>query len=262
MGSQLAEHAIENRRLWNAMAADWEEAGERHWNRTEAVWGGWNVPSDDRVTLFPQSFAGLNCVELGCGTGYVSRWMEQRGAAKVVGVDLSIGQLGTARRLRGEHGSTIALVNATAEQVPLADGTFDVAVSEYGAAIWCEPRAWLTEARRLLRPGGWLAFLGHHPLAMMCFPQDGTAAIARTLQRPYFDMKRFDWREAIEDPGGIEFNLPISEWMRLFVDCGFELVEYVEVRVPEGDADERRFGVDRGWATAFPSEQIWKLRRR
>jgi hypothetical protein len=30
----------------------------------------------------------------------------------------------------------------------------DLAVSEYGASIWCDPHRWIPEAHRLLRPGG------------------------------------------------------------------------------------------------------------
>ena len=51
------------------------------------------------------------------------------------------------------------LVHADAEQVPYPDGSFDLALSEYGASSWCDPHGWVPEAARLLRPGGWLVFL-------------------------------------------------------------------------------------------------------
>ena len=46
--------------------------------------------------------------------------------------------------------------------MPLPDDSFDLAFSEYGASLWCEPEAWLAEAARLLRPGGRLIFLTNH----------------------------------------------------------------------------------------------------
>ena len=33
-------------------------------------------------------------------------------------------------------------------------------------------------------------------------------------------MDRLDWTQAADEPGGIEFNLPISGWFRLFRDTG------------------------------------------
>jgi len=45
---------------------------------------------------------GLACIELGCGTAYVSAWMCRRGA-NVVAIDPTPNQLEMARRLQKEH---------------------------------------------------------------------------------------------------------------------------------------------------------------
>ena len=92
-------------------------------------------------------------IELGCGTGYVSAWMRRRGAS-VYAIDNSERQLATARRLATEHGVEFTLHHGSAEAVPYPDHFFDFAISEYGAAIWCDPYLWIPEAHRLLRPGG------------------------------------------------------------------------------------------------------------
>ena len=63
-------------------------------------------------------------------------------------------------------GDDLTLIHDDAEAVPYPDASFDLAFSEYGAAIWCDPERWIPEAHRLLRPGGTLLFLGCHPLAM------------------------------------------------------------------------------------------------
>ncbi len=59
--------------------------------------------------------------------------------ARPVGVDVTPAQLATARRCQEQFGLTFPLVEASAEDVPLPDNSFDVAVSEYGASIWCDP---------------------------------------------------------------------------------------------------------------------------
>src|ERR1019366_9873877 len=108
-------------------------------------------------------------IELGCGTAYVSAWLARRGA-RVVGIDNSESQLATARILQDEHELHFPLLFGNAEEVPYPDASFDLAISEYGAAIWCDPHLWIPEAARLLRPGGRLIFLGNGPLLVLTEP--------------------------------------------------------------------------------------------
>jgi SAM-dependent methyltransferase len=250
-----ADHVAENRRHWDAHAHEWVSAGERSWAMAEPTWGIWQVPEAE-LQLLPGDMTGMRAIELGCGTGYVSSWMARRGA-EVVGVDVSSGQLATARRLAAERGVDLTLHLASAEDVPEPDASFDFAISEYGAAIWCDPEVWIPEAARLLRPGGSLVFVGTHPLLMCCYGLDGSVATTE-LVRDWFGMRRFDWTSVPVDPGGIEFNLTIESWLRLFRRVGFVVDDYRELRAPASAAGER-FDVTADWARRFPSEQAWKL---
>ncbi len=249
-----AEHVVENRRFWNSYAPGWVEMGERAWASAPS-WGIWSVP-ETRLGLLPDRLDGRSTIELGCGTGYVSSWLARRGAA-AVGIDLSEEQLATAAVLRDRHGLAVDLVHGNAEQTPFPDERFDFAVSEYGAAIWCDPHVWVPEARRLLRPGGRLVVYGNHPIAQVCMPPDGSGPEAR-LHRPYFGLGRMDWTEVEIDPGGIEFHLPTGEWIRLFTGLGFTIDRYAEIQAPEGP-ETRRFDTDRSWARQWPAEQAWSV---
>ena len=93
------------------------------------------------------------------------------------------------------------------------------------------------------------------------FAVDGSLPVTDRLERGYFGLGRLDWRDAVDEPGGIEFNLPISSWMRLFDDIGFDVVDYVEIRAPES-ATGTNGTVTADWARHFPSEQVWRLRKR
>ena len=259
MGEVLSEHVAENRRYWDLMAHEWVESGEQAWTR-EPRWGMWAIPNAE-LPMLPDEMSGVRAIELGCGTGYVSAWMRRRGAS-VYAIDNSEAQLATARRLSDLHGlNDIEWVHGNAEVVDQPDGSFDFAISEYGAAIWCEPRTWISEAHRLLRPGGELVFLGNHPLVPVCSPVDGSLPVTDRLERDYFGLGRLDWRDAVDEPGGIEFNLPISSWMRLFDDLGFEVIDYFEVRAPDSATGVNET-VTADWARRFPSEQVWRLRKR
>ena len=256
-GSELPEHVRENRTYWDRMADDWVAGGERAWRESEPHWGIWQLP-EAQLGLLPTDMRGMRTIELGCGTGYVSAWMARRGAS-VVGIDNSERQLATARRLAAEHGIALTLHHGNAEVVEYPDAHFDFAISEYGAAIWCDPWVWVPEACRLLRPGGQLVFLGNSPLAMLCAPPSG-APTEPVLHRSYFDMHRIDWTRAEVDPGGVEFNLPIAGWLRLFRETGFEVLDYLELQAPEGVS--ARFNTPAPWARRWPAEQVWKLRKR
>ncbi|HYH27476.1 MAG TPA: class I SAM-dependent methyltransferase, partial [Actinomycetota bacterium] len=110
------------------------------------------------VGFMPESLEGRDAIELGCGAGYVSAWLARRGA-RPVGIDLSEQQLASARTFQREFDLAYPLVHGDAEVLPFRDESFDVAVSEYGAALWCDPYRWIPEAARVLRPGGELVFL-------------------------------------------------------------------------------------------------------
>jgi hypothetical protein len=74
-----------------------------------------------------------------------------------------------------------------------------------------------------------------------------------------------DWRDAVDEPGGIEFNLPTSKWFRLFDDTGFDVADFIEIQAPPPNpdqADEVRFVVTAEWAHRYPAEQVWVLRKR
>ena len=131
---------------------------------------------------------------------------------------------------RQEFGLDFPLHLGDAEQTPFADESFDFAISEYGAAIWCDPYRWIPEAARILRPGGRLSFLGNSVLLMLTTPiDDEDAPVSEQLQRPLFGMHRFAWED-----GSVEFHLPHGEMIRLLRDSGFEIEDLVEVEIAEG----------------------------
>jgi SAM-dependent methyltransferase len=253
--SELSDHVARNRAQWDRWASEYEEAGWRHWADAEPSWGIWGVP-ESQVAMFPDEVAGLDAIELGCGTGYVSAWLARRGASPV-GIDNSEAQLATARRLQRDFGLEFPLVHGNAENVPFPDQSFDLAISEYGASIWCDPYLWIPEAARLLRPGGRLIFLVNAVVLMLCAPDEEDIPAGDHLVRPYFGMHRFEW----SDDDSVEFHLPHGEMIALLRRSGFEIEELTEIRPPDGSTTRYPY-VTLKWAQRWPCEEIWKARRR
>ena len=249
------DHVAQNRVAWDRMAADYVGSGRRTWASDEITWGIFDVP-ESRIGMLPPDLSGMDTVELGCGTGYVSAWLARRGA-RPVGIDNSPAQLETARRFQAEFGLTFPLHLGDAEQTPFVDESFDFAISEYGAAIWCDPYRWIPEVARILRPGGRLSFLGNSLLLMLTTPiDDEDAPASEQLQRPLFGMYRFAW-----DDSAVEFHLPHGEMIRLLRNSGFEVEDLVEVEIAE-DATTRYPFVSPEWARRWPAEEVWKARKR
>lgn len=154
MPEDRAAEIAANRRLWAIVNERWTDAAaEDMWGRTEMAWGLFAVPEAQLGVL--GDVRGLDVLDLACGTGYVAAWLARAGA-RPVALDLSGEQLATARRLQSRLGPDFPLVQGDAERVPLADGLFDLVVSEHGAAAWCDPERWLPRPRGCCDPAaGW-----------------------------------------------------------------------------------------------------------
>jgi SAM-dependent methyltransferase len=250
---ELTEHARVSRDLWNEWASGWTADYEKHWASDEPVWGNWGVPEAQLRVV--GDVEGEDVLELACGSARWSAWLARRGA-RVTALDHSERQLEGVRALQHEYGLEFRLIQASAENVPLHDASFDLVLSEYGASLWCDPHLWVPEAARLLRPGGQLVFVGESPLLMMCLSADGSS-LAERLVRSYFGLYPLPW------PGTDirQFGLGYGGWIRLLRAHGLVVEDLVEVQAPEGGDPGRWQYLNPDWARKWSSELIWKVRK-
>jgi SAM-dependent methyltransferase len=99
---------------------------------------------------------GLRVLDLGCGTGYYSRLIRERGAAEVVGVDISAEMIDQAvqREQASPLGITYHVMDA--KDVPVL-GAFDIINVVYTFCYAPDEdglRRMMESARRNLKPGG------------------------------------------------------------------------------------------------------------
>jgi SAM-dependent methyltransferase len=155
----------------------------------------WSVGSYERVAegLQPASAAviehaapapGERLLDIGCGTGNASLLAVERGA-RVTGVDPAARLLGVARELARLRGCEIEFIEGTAEALPVAEASADVAVSVFGVIFATDPSAAAREISRVTAPHGRLvtsAWLPSGAIAQM--GRMGRAAIAAAAGTP------------------------------------------------------------------------------
>ncbi|MEP6813962.1 MAG: class I SAM-dependent methyltransferase, partial [Marmoricola sp.] len=162
-----------------------------------------------------------------------------------VGLDLSHRQLQHSRRIDDQTGMRVPVVLGTAITLPLADDSVDVVFSAFGALQFVsDEHAVVSEAARVLRPGGRFAFSITHPTRWM-FPDDpseeGLLADASYWDRtPYVEVD-----DASGEVGYVEHHRTIGDWVRALAAAGVVLDDIVE---PEWPAEhDRTWG---GWSRA------------
>jgi SAM-dependent methyltransferase len=172
-----------------------------------------------------------------------------------MGIDVSGNQLAEARRLEARHHPKVGLVQASAEELPFRDESFDLAFCDHGAMGFADPERTVPETARVLRPGGLLAFSIASPLLFLCW-NPKTERVDRNLHGDYFGMRSDEYEESIQ------FQLPYGDWIRLFRDHGMEVEGLIHLRPPLRATTTYDDYVDLDWARRWPAEDLWRVRKR
>jgi SAM-dependent methyltransferase len=133
-------------------------------NKQRQMWSSFapmamfTTPPAAQLVRFAGIAAGEAVLDVGTGTGVVAVTAALRGA-HVSGLDLTPELLTAAQENAHMAGVTgIAWTEGDAEKLPYADASFDVVVSQFGHMFAPRPEVAIAEMRRVLKPGGRVAF--------------------------------------------------------------------------------------------------------
>src|SRR5580700_4899444 len=156
-----------------------------HWGRRAANFDtdfGHSIHGDEERAAWDRVFAlavggrhGLEALDVGCGTGFLSLELAARGH-RVTGIDFAPAMLALAKEKAAASGAATRFEEADAEQLPFAAGSFDLVITRHVLWTLPHPEAAIDEWRRVLRPGGRLAVIDGHSLVA---PGEEQAASAR-----------------------------------------------------------------------------------
>ncbi len=173
-------------------------------------------------------------IDIGTGEGQIARAAASELGAEVIGVDLSKVQIEEARRRGGGPEYQVARADA----LPVAGSSMDAAVACLVLEHLDDLPSALSEAARVLRPGGRLLLLLNHPLLQT----PGSALIVDHMVEP----PETYWRLGPYLPGTVSVDevqkdvfvrfvhRPLSTYVNGLVEAGLDLVRMEEPPPPAG----------------------------
>ena len=180
---------------------------------------------------------GLEVLDVGCGIGYFSRQMAEKGASKVVGIDISPNQLAHARQLEEKERLGIEYIQGDAASVieSLPKASFDLVTACVSLVDMPDPRRVIQGAYRVLRDRARLVFTNTHPLTDTMSREWVRDADGKKLGlhiADYFDETPFNltwisqrFKYPFQTTGN---NYTLQTWMRWVIRSGFILEDFIE----------------------------------
>jgi SAM-dependent methyltransferase len=176
--------------------------------------------------------AGRRVLEVGCGAASGARWLVTQGA-QVVALDLSAGMLRHARAAADRTAVRPVLLQADALALPLADATFDIAFTAFGAVPFVDDSARvMREVFRVLRAGGRWVFSTTHPMRWIFLDDPGPEGLI--ANQSYFDRRPYVELDESGRAIYVEHHRTLGDRVREIVAAGFILNDIVEPEWPEG----------------------------
>jgi SAM-dependent methyltransferase len=120
------------------------------------------MPASEALIDAVSAPAGATFLDVACGDGNLSL-AAARADLKITGSDLAPGLVEKARERLAAEGFEGEWAVADAQDLPFADGSFDLAGSVFGAIFAAEGRKAVAELQRVVRPGGTAAIAAWVP---------------------------------------------------------------------------------------------------
>lgn len=162
---------------------------------------------------------GRRVMDAGCGEGYFSRMLAERGA-RVVGVEPTEVMTAFAQQKESELKQGVTYVQADLARLPDLGGPFDAVVCSMVLMAIPDWKPAMRACVKALRPGGVFVFAVVHPAFEQLWDS--------WREHGEYRVRRYLEDYVIAGPAGPAFHRPISSYLNELASLGCRLREYVE----------------------------------
>jgi SAM-dependent methyltransferase len=224
------EATLANAAWWNADADDYQSTHGDFLGDADFVWCPEGLRESDARLL--GDVKGKRVLEIGCGQAACARWLTNAGA-RAIATDLSTGMLAHAQAGNQRTGIELPLVQATAEHLPFATSSVDIACSAFGAVPFVTSvEKMFAEVRRILRPSGSWVFSVTHPMRWIF--SDDPGPLGLTATQSYFDRTPYVEVDDQDNATYVEYHRTLGDYVRALAVADFLLEDLIEPEWPSG----------------------------
>lgn len=209
----------------------WDEHADLWFGTTALPKYGVNFVTEDDLHFF-SDVAGKKVLELCCGSGHSLKYLADKGAGELWGLDLSQKQLDNAGKLLKESGYCPKLICAPMEaECGIPDEYFDYVYSIYGIGWTTDLEGTFKKVASYLKKDGIFIFSWGHPLHYCVAKsyETGEDVIDNgklVFSRSYFDESYF--KMLVHDTTVTFANRMISTYVNALYDAGFIIEKLIE----------------------------------
>lgn len=242
------------------------EQNKKFWDNTADKWVGVTalptlgclIPTEEDLHLFGD-VSGKKVLEIGCGSGHSLKYLGDRNASELWGLDMSTQQIENTSRYLKECGYDAHLFNSPMEENPgIPKGYFDIVYSIYAIGWTIDLQKTLNLIASYLKVGGIFIFSWDHPV-MRCMEIEGDNLVAKCS---YYDENLFTFEKY-----GFDVSLSkrkISTYINALSKSGFLIEEMIEetdkqILKSEGKIERNYHSVFN--AKMFPLSFVFKAKK-
>lgn len=216
-----------NKDGWNKVAPQFFEGS------FDELGYGLYTPTDEKLGLFGE-VQNQVVLEVGSGSGHTLEFFAKNGARELWGVDLSIEQIETAKKVVSRFSSTpINFINAPMENIPnLPNDYFDKAISIYALGWTVDLKKTLSHIHKSLKPNGIFVFSWEHPIHTLLAYEEEKGFVTKGSYLDEGPTTKESWRGVPI----VKHKRKVSTYVNALIESGFVIDRIVEeVEIPEND---------------------------
>lgn len=209
----------------------WDENADSWFGTTALPTYGVKFVSEDDLHFF-RDISGKKTLEICCGSGHSLKYLADRNAAELWGIDLSHKQLENAATYLRENGYTAKLICSPMEaDLDVPKNYFDYVYSIYGIGWTTDLQGTFNKIASYLKKDGVFIFSWHHTLnycVAWSYGQRNDVIESNQLvfNKSYFDESYFTI--PVDESEIILCNRKISTYINALAKAGFIIEEMVE----------------------------------